>query len=130
MLEAGEERAPPGRPPKQHERVVRHAHERRSEHREQSLVVVAILEQAEVREQVDGLLLAEVAAPCRSVGRQSLFAQRFFVRLGARPGREEEHDLARSALAAVDQLANARRHVPRLAEPPLHAAPPGSSACR
>ena len=44
------------------ERVVRDADERRREHGQQRLVVVAVLQQPQVREQVDDLLLAEVAA--------------------------------------------------------------------
>ena len=53
--------------PQQREPVVGHPDERRREHRQQRAVVVAVLQQAQVAEQVDHLLLAEVA-PCRSRG--------------------------------------------------------------
>ena len=61
----------PGVPADQHERVVRDADERRGEHRGERLVVVAVVQQPQVREQVDDLLLAEVAA-ARSRGRSAV----------------------------------------------------------
>ncbi len=117
-LEAGEQRPPPGRSPEKHECVGRDAHERRGEHRQQSLVVVAVLEQPKVGEEIDDLLLPEVPAPGRAVRRQPLRAQRVLVGLGARPGREQEHDVSGSAFPAVDECPYARRDVPRLAVPP------------
>ena len=104
---------------KKHERVVRHADERRGEHGRERDVVVAVVEEAEVREQIDDLLLAEVAAPGRTVRRQPLAAQRLLVALGVRAGSEEHDDLARLGLAGVDELAYAARDAPRLALAPV-----------
>ncbi len=104
---------------KKHERVVRHAHERRGEHGRERDVVVAVVEEAEVREQIDDLLLAEVAAPGRTVRRQPLEAQRLLVALGVRAGREEHDDLARLGLAGVDEVAYAARNAPRLSLAPV-----------
>ena len=61
-LDALEDRALLGVRADEDERVVRDADERRREDGEQRLVVVAVLEQAQVVEQVDDLLLPEVAA--------------------------------------------------------------------
>ena len=61
-LEPGEERPAAGGAPQQHERVVRHADERRGEHGGKRLVVVAVVQQPQVREHVEHLLLGEVAA--------------------------------------------------------------------
>ena len=69
------------------------------------LVVVAVVQQAQVREQVDDLLLAEVAAAGRAVGRQAERAQLLLVPLGVGAGGEEQHDLARRRRAGVDELA-------------------------
>ena len=91
----------------QRERVVRDADERRREHREQRIVVVAVVQQPQVREQVDDLLLAEVPSSGRAVGRQPGLAQLLLVHLGVGAGREEEHDLARRRGAGVDELAHA-----------------------
>ena len=91
-----------------HERVVRDADERRGEHGHERLVVVAVVQQPQVGEEVDDLLLAEVAAAGRAVGRQAELAQRLLVELGVGAGREEEHDLARRRLARVDELLDAR----------------------
>ncbi|TMK75715.1 MAG: hypothetical protein E6G45_13260, partial [Actinobacteria bacterium] len=51
-VESGEQRAPRRRPPQQHQRVVRHAHERGGEHAHERLVVVAVVEQSQIREQL------------------------------------------------------------------------------
>ena len=67
-LERHEERALRRGAPQQHERVVRDAHKRGREHAHERLVVVAIAQQTQVREQVDDLLLTEVAAPGPAVG--------------------------------------------------------------
>ena len=48
-------------------------------------------------QQVDDLLLAEVAAAGRAVGRQPERAQLLLVRLGVGAGGEEQHDLARAS---------------------------------
>ena len=85
------------------------------------LVVVAVVEQPQVGEEVDDLLLAEVAAAGRAVGRQPGRAQLLLVPLGVGAGGEEEHDLARLGLARVDELADAPRDLPRLGTPPVHA---------
>src|SRR6187397_2109252 len=69
-LHPAEERALPGRPPQQVERVVRDSHERRGEHADERLVVVAVEDEAEIHRQVAHLLLPEVAASRRAVGRQ------------------------------------------------------------
>ena len=88
----------------EHERVVREADERRGEDGDERLVVVAVVQQAQVGEEVDDLLLAEVAAPGRAVGLQPGLAQLVLVVLGVRAGREQEDDLAGARLARVDQL--------------------------
>ena len=85
-LETGEDRAARVAPD-QHQRVVRDADERRGEHADERLVVVAVLEQAEVREQVDDLLLAEVAAAGGAVGGEAGAAQLLLVPLGVRARR-------------------------------------------
>ena len=110
-------------PPDQHERVVRDADERRREHGDERLVVVAVAQQPQVEQQVDHLLLAEVAAPGRAVRRQAERAQLLLVPLGVGAGREQQDDLARRGRALVDELAHAARDVLRLGAPPVHAAP-------
>ena len=96
-LERGVERAPQRGAAHEHERVVRDADERRREHGRERDVVVAVLEQAEVREQVRDLLLAEVAASGRPVRGEAVPAERLLVALGVRPGGEEDDDLPREA---------------------------------
>ena len=121
-LEPGEDRAA-RRAPDEQQRVVGDADERRGEHADERLVVVAVLEQAQVGEEVDDLLLAEVATPGRAVGREADLAQLLLVPLGVGPGGEEEHDLARARRAGVDELPDAPRDVPRLRAPPVDAGP-------
>ena len=121
-LEAGVERPAPGVPPEEHQRVVRDADERRGEHSHERLVVVAVAQQAQVHEEVDDLLLAEVATAGGAVGRQPERAQLLLVPLGVRARREEEDDLARRRSACVDELAHAACDVPRLGAPPVRAA--------
>ena len=89
----------------------------RGEHGDERLVVVAVVQEPQVGEQVDDLLLAEVAAARRPVGRQAGGAQLLLVDLGVGAGGEEEDDLARLGLAGVDDLARpgVRRPSPRLA---------------
>ena len=123
LLERGEER-PPGRvSPDEDERVVRDPDERRREDGRERDVVVAVVQEPEIREQVDDLLLTEVAASGRAEGRQALDAQRLLVALGVGPGGEEDDDLARHRLAGVDELAHApsRSRGPR--PPPVRSRP-------
>ena len=94
----------------------------RGEHADERLVVVAVVQEAEVGEQIDDLLLAEVAAAGRAIRRQADRAQLLLVPLRVRPGREQEHDLARRGRARVDQLAHAARDVLRLGAAPVDAA--------
>ena len=118
LLQRGEER-PAGRGPAQrHEPVVRDADERRGEHGDEPFVVVAVVQQAEVAEQVDDLLLAEVAATGRPVRRQVELAERLLVLLGVGAGGEEQHDLARLGLTRVDQLLHPAGDRLRLPAPP------------
>ena len=93
-LDPGVQRPLPRVTPDQDESVVRHADERRRQHRRERLVVVAVVEQPQVGEQVDDLLLAEVPAPGRAVCRQVLLAERRLVLLGVGAGGEQQHDLA------------------------------------
>src|SRR5439155_25464096 len=92
-LERDEERAFRRGPAQQRERVVRDAHERGREHTHERLVVIAIAQQPQVREQIDHLLLAEVATPGPSIGGDAELAQLVLIPLGIRPGREEQHYL-------------------------------------
>ena len=110
--------------PQQRQPVVGHPDERRREHRQQRAVVVAVLQQPQVAEQVDHLLLAEVALAGRAVRRQSRLAQLVLVQLRVRAGGEQEHDLAGRGDAAVDELPHPPRHRARLAVPPRHARVP------
>ena len=119
VLDPAEQRPPRGDPADERERVVRDADERRREHREQRLVVVAVLQEAQVHEHVDDLLLAEVALAGRAVRRQPLAPQLLLVPLRVRPGREQEDDLAGGRRPRVDELAHAPRDRPRLAAPPV-----------
>ena len=121
LLDSREQR-PLGRcAPDQHERVVRDADERRGEHGDERLIVVAVLQQQQVREEVDDLLLAEISAARRAVGRQARLAQLFLVHLRVGARREQQHDLARGRRSLVDQLTNATCDVRRLRTPPVHA---------
>ena len=129
-LDAREERPPAGVAADQDERVVRDADERRREHGDERLVVVAVVQQPQVEQQVDHLLLAEVAPPGRAVGRQAERAQLLLVPLGVGAGGEEQHDLARRRRALVDELAHAPRDVPRLGAPPVLAAAASTTPCR
>ena len=100
------------------EGVVRDADERRGEHGDEGLVVVAVVQEPQVAEQVDHLLLAEITPSRRTVGRQVELAQRLLVLLGVGAGGEEQDDLARLGLAGVDELPHATGDSPRLAAPP------------
>src|SRR5206468_7812669 len=109
-FEPGEDGPSPSAPNEQ-EPIVRDADERRGEHREERLVVVAVVEEPEVGEEVDDLLLAEVAAPCRPVSRQSLGAKLLLVPLGVGAGGEEEHDLPGRCSPRVDEYTHPARDV-------------------
>src|SRR6185437_12045781 len=104
-----------------HERVVRDAHERRCENGYERLVVVAVVQQAEVGKQVGDLLLTEVAAPGRPVGRQTELSELLLVPLGIRSSGEKQHDLSRLRGAGLDQLPDPARHRTRLAAAPMRA---------
>ncbi len=122
VLEAGEERPPRRDAPQESERVVRDADERRGEHRQERRVVVAVLEQPQVHEQVDDLLLTEVALAGRAVRRQPHPPQLILVPLRVGAGREQQDDLARRRHARVHELAHAPGDGPRLSPPPVDAA--------
>ena len=106
-----------------HEPVVGDADERRGQHRDQRLVVVAVVQQPQVREQVDHLLLVVVVAAGRTEGRQPGRAQRLFVEPRVGTGGEEEHDLAGGRLPGVDDVPDARGDVAGLRLAPSHALP-------
>ncbi len=118
-LQRGEERSPGSGSAKQHKAVVRHPDERRREHGRQSDVVVAVVEEAQVREQIGDLLLAEVPAPGRPKRGQPHPAQLLLVTLGVGSGREEDDDLAGQRVARVHELAHPRRDRPRLPLAPV-----------
>ena len=120
-LDPLEDRAPLGGGADEDESVVRDADERGGEDGEQRLVVVAVLQQPQVGEQVDDLLLAEVAAAGHPDRRQVDSPQLLLEPLGVRPGREQQDDLAGRRGAGVDELAHAARDVPRLGAPPVEA---------
>ena len=120
-LDPREERPAAGVTADVDERVVRHADERRGEHGHERLVVVAVVEQAQVGEQVDDLLLAEVPATGRAIGRQATLAQRRLVALGVGAGGEEEDDLAGCRDAGLDQLGDAAGDRLRLTVTPVRA---------
>ena len=68
-LERREQRSARSVPPDEHQRVVRDPDERRCEHRREGDVVVPVVKQPQVGEEIDDLLLAEVAATGRAVRR-------------------------------------------------------------
>ena len=118
-LERGEER-PLGRASaEQHERVVRDADERRRENGGERDVVVAVVQEAEVREQVRDLLLSEVAAARRAVRGEPEPAELLLVHLGVRARGEEDDDLARHRFSGVHELAHPPRDRTRLAATPV-----------
>jgi hypothetical protein len=119
-LHSAEERPLPGRAAEQIEGVVGDADEGRGEDARERLVVVAVEDQAQIHRQVRDLLLAEVPAPGRPVGRQSLDPQRLLVALGVGARSEEEDDVTRRRLARVDELTNAAGDMAGLRDPPMH----------
>ena len=86
---------------------------------DERLVVVAVVQQPQVAQQVDDLLLAEVPAAGRAVGRQPGAAQRRLVALRVGARREQQHDLAGRRRAGVDELADAARDRLRFALAPV-----------
>ena len=108
-LERREQRTARSVPPDEHQRVVRDADERRCEHRRERDVVVPVVEQPQVGEEVDDLLLAEVAAAGRAVRREPFAPERLFVALGVGARGEEDDDLSGLRLARVHELANTCR---------------------
>ena len=128
-LERREERPPRRVPANEHERVVGDADERRRENRRQCDVVVAVVQEPQVGEEVDDLLLAEIAAAGRAIGRQALAPQRFLVALCVRARGEEDDDLAGVGLAGVHELAHATRDPLRLARTPVLIGLRRSSPC-
>ena len=121
VLEPREERPPRRDPAKERERVVRDTDERRREHRQERHIVVPVVQQAQIREQIGDLLLAEVALTGCPVGRQPGAR-------GARPRttrrrcrRRRGGRSPRSCSAAVDELAHAPRDGASLAAPPVDA---------
>ena len=79
------------------------------------------MDEPQVREQVDDLLLAEVAAAGRPVGRQAERAQLLLVPLGVGAGGEEQDDLARRRVAAGDELVHPAGDGSRLGPAPVGA---------
>ena len=77
------------------------------------------MEQPQVGEQIDDLLLAEVAASRRTVRGEPFQPERFFIPLGVRPSREEHDDLAGECCPGVDELTHACGDGPRFAVTPV-----------
>ena len=107
--------------PDQDESVVRDPDEGRRQHGQERLVVVAVVQEPEVREQVDDLLLPEVVASGGAVGREADGAKLLLEPLGVRAGGEEEDDLARGRIPGIDELPNPLRDVPRFGPTPVDA---------
>jgi hypothetical protein len=120
-LEAPEDRLALRLRPDEDECVVRHADERRGEHGEERLVVVAVVQEPQIGEQVGDLLLPEVVPPRSAVRRQADGAELLLEPLGVRAGGEEQHDLTRCGDPCVHQLAHAAGDVPGLGSAPVHA---------
>ena len=77
------------------------------------------MEQSQVCEQIDDLLLSEVAAAGRAVGRQAAAPELLLVPLGVRAGREEQDDLTGLGGSRVDELLHTPRDVARLGAAPM-----------
>ena len=120
-LEPDEQGPALGSPAQVHERVVRHAHERGRENGDERLVVVAVVQKPEVGEEVDDLLLVVVVAARRAEGRQPELTESLLVELRVGSGRKEQDDLAGRRLAGLDEILDARRHVPGLRGAPVRA---------
>ena len=118
-LERREEGTASRIPPDEYERVVRDADERGGEHGRQGHVVVAVVQQPEVREEIHDLLLPEVPAPRRAVRGQALAPKRLLVRLRIGPRREQHDDLPRGGRTGVDELPHPPGDRPRLPETPV-----------
>ncbi len=83
------------------------------------LVVVTVPQEPQVHEQVDHLLLTEVAPPGRPEGGEAERAELLLVPLGVGTGGEQEHDLARCRRTGVDELANPACDRARLGPAPV-----------
>ena len=77
------------------------------------------MQEPQVREQVDDLLLAEVAAPGRAIRRQTLAPESLLVLLRIRARGEQHDDLAGFRLAGVDELAHTSCDPPGFARAPV-----------
>ena len=119
FLERQEERPLRRCPPEQDERVVRDSDEGRGEHSHERLVVIAVVQEPQIREEVDDLLLAEVPAPGRAVRRDPEVAKLFLVPFGVGPGSEQEDDLPGRRDTLLDQLMDTPGDVPRLGPAPV-----------
>ena len=120
-LDPAEERPARGGAADEDERVVRDPDERRREHGSERHVVVAVVEEPQVQEQVDHLLLAEVAASGGAVGRQADAAELLLVPLRVGAGGEQDDDLAGRGRPGVHQLAHAAGDRASLAGAPVRA---------
>ena len=118
-LDAFENGAPLGGGANQDKRVVRDADERRRENGQQRLVVVAVLQQPQVREQVDDLLLPEVAATRHPDRRQIERPELLLEPLRVRSRRKQQDDLARRGGSSIDKLAHAAGDVTCLGAAPV-----------
>jgi hypothetical protein len=79
------------------------------------------VKKTQVGQEVDHLLLPEVAASRGAIGRKVERAQLLLEPLRVRAGGEEEDDLARRRVAGVDELAHPAGDVPRLGAAPVDA---------
>ncbi len=122
-LDPGEERPPAGVAADQDERVVRDADERRGEHRDERLVVVAVAQQPQVEQQVDHLLLAEVAAP-GARGRSAARASAAPPRTTRRRCRPRTGARSRPALAAPSSTSSRTRRATCRASARRQCSPP------
>ena len=118
-LDPLEDRTPLGRGADEDESVVRDADERRRENGEQSLVVVAVLQQPEIGEQVDDLLLPEIASAGHPDRRQIDRSELLLEPLGVGARSEQQDDLAGRRGPDVDELADTARNVARLGPTPM-----------
>ena len=87
------------------------------------------MEQAQVRQEIDDLLLPEVAATGRAVRGQAFGPELLLEDVGVRPGREQEDDVAGGGLPAVAELAYALRGRAELRRGAKERRFPCSSAC-
>ena len=105
-LQPGVDRPLARRAAQRDQAIIRHADERRGEHRDERLVVVAVVQEAQVGEQIEHLLLAVVVASGAAEGAEALLAQRLLEQLGVGAGGKEQDDVACLGLARVDEGAH------------------------